>query len=253
MASVVLMCWPPDAIPLPGPRMVTVLGVFEFYLLYYAAVESCDVAVGTLAVSLLDVEKGISGVARSISWRLLDFVPGVGGLCAVPGAASQKLVALPFLLPLKAAAAPEKRSRVNGSCWKAEDELVELCLAALPPEYCQFVMLAGAYCPNPLDAAGMLSIGRSVCWCAQLLAGNQVAMDCRQNRVVLVLLLRDYDEVVMLDAECGSGADNQDAGILISAGCSAPISPGLHFSEDSTTRLCGRGSEASAAGVVSVP
>ncbi|GMH19805.1 hypothetical protein Nepgr_021646 [Nepenthes gracilis] len=39
------MCWPPDAVPLPG-----------------------DMAVGTLADSLLDVEKGISGVARSISW-----------------------------------------------------------------------------------------------------------------------------------------------------------------------------------------
>ncbi|GMH24777.1 hypothetical protein Nepgr_026620 [Nepenthes gracilis] len=44
--------------------------------------------------------------------------------------ASLKLVALPFLLPLKAAAAPEIRSRVNGSCWKAEDELE--VVAALP-------------------------------------------------------------------------------------------------------------------------
>ncbi|GMH07527.1 hypothetical protein Nepgr_009367 [Nepenthes gracilis] len=34
---------------------------------------------------------------------------------------------------------------------------------------------------------------------------------------------------------------------------SAPIGPSLHSSEDSTTRLFGRGSEASAAGVVSVP
>ncbi|GMH22122.1 hypothetical protein Nepgr_023965 [Nepenthes gracilis] len=34
---------------------------------------------------------------------------------------------------------------------------------------------------------------------------------------------------------------------------SAPIGPSLHFSEDSTTTLCGRGSEASADGVVSVP
>ncbi|GMH31717.1 hypothetical protein Nepgr_033561 [Nepenthes gracilis] len=33
----------------------------------------------------------------------------------------------------------------------------------------------------------------------------------------------------------------------------SPIGPGLYFSEDSTTRLCGRGSETSAAGVASAP
>ncbi|GMH18537.1 hypothetical protein Nepgr_020378 [Nepenthes gracilis] len=32
------------------------------------------------------------------------------------------------------------------------------------------------YCPNPLDAAGMLSLGRSVCWRAQLLAVNQLLL-----------------------------------------------------------------------------
>ncbi|GMH28233.1 hypothetical protein Nepgr_030076 [Nepenthes gracilis] len=39
-----------------------------------------------------------------------------------------------------------------------------------------FVMLAGAYCPNPLDDAGLLSFGGSVCYCAQLLAGNQMLL-----------------------------------------------------------------------------
>ncbi|GMH13957.1 hypothetical protein Nepgr_015798 [Nepenthes gracilis] len=71
-------------------------------------------------------------------------------------------------------------------------------------------MLAGAYCPNTLDAADAALLP------AELRLQGTV---CSWHLLGAGLFCGYYDEVVMLDAECGSGADNQDAGILIPAEC----------------------------------
>ncbi|GMH28207.1 hypothetical protein Nepgr_030050 [Nepenthes gracilis] len=149
--------------------------------------------------------------------------------------------------PLNAVACMDLEVQIASN--SLQQPVVPMPVAGVADESGEFVMLAGAYCPNPLDDAGLLSFGGSVCYCAQLLAGNQMLLQlsllmqmclpfvlhsdatllpavlrlqgtfCSWHLLGVGLFCGYYDEVVMFDAECGSGADNQDAGILISAGC----------------------------------
>ncbi|GMH13963.1 hypothetical protein Nepgr_015804 [Nepenthes gracilis] len=211
----------------------------------------------------------------------------------------------------------------------------------------EFVMLAGAYCPNPLDAADaallpaelrqqgtvcswhLLGVGLFcgyvpdvlgfvVSWDVRCCHGSELiltailecnncilnerpfevlsfgAVGCnvpfyswRQfddddlrvkpmmgrlgiprmyNRGGLLCRIGIYAEVVELSSFCAlSSRFGRNGSLPVSFSLAnrlamdqmlecviqvAPIGPGLHFSEDSTTRLCGRGSEASAAGML---
>ncbi|GMH22116.1 hypothetical protein Nepgr_023959 [Nepenthes gracilis] len=138
----------------------------------------CSLAVSTSGEPISSISNGSLDRAKKKARR--------------PKRTSLKLVALPFLLPLKAAAAPKIRSRVNGSCWKAEDELEEVA-APLKMEYAD----AESICDRAVACCRLVIMPGCCCRCPETdLLG---AMD---DVPVLLFLLAASDVGLMLTPGC---------------------------------------------------